>query len=61
MFCCDECLCAIFLMCVNVSFVIYCVILSACLVMLVCSFNVSVWFVFDLLCDVLWIAFVLCF
>ena len=48
------------LMCVNVLFVICCVILAASLVVLVCLFNVLRWFAFDSLCDVLWLAFVLC-
>ena len=38
-------------MCVNVLFVMYCVFVCAC------KFR----FVFDVLCDVLWLVFVLCF
>ena len=29
-------------------------------VVLACSYNVLAWFAFGLLCDVLWLAFVLC-
>ena len=60
MFCCFVCLCAVLLlMCVNVLFVSYCVMLCGLLVVVfVCSFEFR--FVFDVSCDVLWHAFVLC-
>ena len=48
-------------MCVNVSFVIYCVVLYLCVVVLVCSSNVLLRFDVGLLRDALWLAFVLCF
>ena len=47
-------------MCVHVLFVAYCVMLcGSFVVVFVCSFKVRV--VFDLLCDVLWLAFVWAF
>ena len=36
------------------------ILCDMCLFVLVCSFNVLVRFVFGLLCDVLWLALVLC-
>ena len=56
----ELCVCAsCFLMCVNVLFVIYCDVVGA--FVLVCSFNVLARFVFDLSCDVSWLAFAWCF
>ena len=62
MVCCRVCFCCyvlvcFFRMCVNALFAMYCVMLcGVCVVVFVCSFNVLMHFVFDLLCDVLWLA-----